>query len=145
MNMKIKEKIMQELSKTEMKKLYKYLTGKEAPNESKVGLRCDIVGECVSLIKKNAKTHDWYASRGKAETILSDIYGSYSRDKLWSCQKIVENFDLYNDCVTAWGGSSFYSLQFTKKIKLDSHRMVEVEFYKTYAHTYILSYALHNI
>ena len=136
---------MQELSKTEMKKLYQYLTGKEAPKESKVGLRCDIVGECVSLIKKNAQPHEWYASIGKAETILSEIYGSYSRDKLVSCKTIVENFDLYSDYVEAKGGSHFYSLQFTKKNKLDNHRMVEVEFYKTYSHTYILSYALHNI
>ena len=135
---------MKELSKTEMKKLYNFLTGEEAPKESKIGLRADIVGQVVKKVRDSEK-NSWYESVGKAEEILSEIYGSYSRDKLLSCRTLVENFDLYSDYVEANGGSSFYSLQFTKKIKLDSHRMVEVEFYKTYAHTYILSYALHNI
>ena len=135
---------MKELSKTEMKKLYNFLTGEEAPKESKIGLLTDIVGQVVKKVRDSEK-HSWYESIGKAEEILSEIYGSYSRDKLLSCRTIVENFDLYSDYVEAKGGSSFYSLQFTKKIKLDSHRMVEVEFHKTYAHTYILSYALHNI
>ena len=135
---------MKELSKTEMKKLYNFLTGEEAPKESKIGLLADIVGLVVKKVRDSEK-HSWYENVGKAEEILSEIYGSYSRDKLLSCRTLVENFDLYSDYVEAKGGSSFYSLQFTKKIKLDSHRMVEIEFYKTYAHTYILSYALHNI
>lgn len=137
---------MKELSKKEMKKLYQYLTGSEAPKEHKRTLSNEIVDKVVELIRKNrTNQYNFYEAEGKASRILGEVYGNFSRYKLNSCRELVETFDLVEDYVECYRGSHFYSIQFTKEIKLDDHRMIEVELYITYANTYIMGYALHNI